>query len=117
LGGFKINNPNAGEVDVPACCQLPSSITSSTVMTPAAEEVSTASAVEEGSGTSDAGDGSDTSTTGKRSTVATTGTGSDIGAITISQPRNDGRGTESSSKTTSISPPLGSASAGGSKAA
>jgi hypothetical protein len=61
-----------------------SSVTSSTVTAPEAEEISASSAVGEGPGTSDVGDGSDTSTVGKGSAVVAAEAGSDIEAITTS---------------------------------
>jgi hypothetical protein len=77
-----------------------SSITSSTVMAPQAEEAFATSAVREGLGTSAAGEGSDTSTTGGGPAADTTGAGSDAGAIATSRPSDTGGGVESSSKTT-----------------
>jgi hypothetical protein len=90
-----------------------SSITSSTVTTPRAEEVSATSAVGKGHGTSAAGEGSGTSTAGRGPAVATTGAGSNAEVIT---PPNDGGGAASSSKTITTYLPLRPASVGGSRA-
>jgi hypothetical protein len=61
-----------------------SSITSSTVRTPRAEEDSTTSAVGVEPGTSAAEEGFGASAAGKESAVAAAGTGSETGAITTS---------------------------------
>jgi hypothetical protein len=94
-----------------------SSITSLTVMAPAAGEVSTAPAAGERSGTLAADEGSDTSAAGEGSTITATGVGSNIGVITTSRPPDDGGGVESSSKTTTTSPPPEPATVGRSRAA
>jgi hypothetical protein len=93
------------------------SITSSRVMAPRAEELSATSVVGEGPGTSTAEEGSDNSTVGGGPAADTTSAGSDTGAIAASRPSDTGGGFGSSSKTTTASHLLRSASAGVSKAA
>jgi hypothetical protein len=92
-----------------------SSITSSAVRAPRAEEVSATSAVRGGPKTPTSGEGSDTSTAAGRLTISITWAGSDIGAITTSRLSDGAGGAESSSKTTMMPSPLEPASVGVSK--
>jgi hypothetical protein len=67
-----------------------SSITSSTVTAPTAEEVPAASTVEEGPSASAAGEDSGASAAGEGSAATTTRAGSDAEVITMSRPPDDG---------------------------